>query len=341
MSGEPSASQPAEVSTPDTIQRLQSGVGPALAMLAGMQLEVFTQLADGPLPAAEIASRLGVAEDRLARLLYALVVAGLLAVRGGAFANTPEAATFLVRGRPRYIGGLHELLSQLWDADLRTARSIRSGEPAALHDFAAMDDGELAAMLRGMHANAIASGADLARRFDFTACASVVDIGGGSGGVIAALCDAHPSMRGVLFDLPRTAALAAPILRDTRGAGRVTIEAGDILAAPPAGTHDAAVMGRVVQTFSRDDAARAITNAAASVRPGGAVYILGGGILDDNRLGPFLAVYLNVTFVNLYRAGEAYTEAEHAAWLATAGCGEVQRITLPTGGGIIRATKLS
>src|SRR5271166_4578340 len=303
MSGEPSASQPAEVSTPDTIQRLQSGVGPALAMLAGMQLEVFTQLADGPLPAAEIASRLGVAEDRLARLLYALVVAGLLELRGGAFANTPEAATFLVKGRPRYIGGIHELLSQLWDADLRTATSIRSGEPAALHDFGAMGDG--------------------------------------SGGVIAALCDAHPTMRGVLFDLPRTAVLAAPILRETHGADRVTIEAGDILAAPPSGKHDAAVMGRVVQTFSRDDAARAITNAAASVRPGGAVYILGGGILDDNRLGPFLAVYLNVTFVNLYRAGEAYTEAEHAAWLATAGCGEVQRITLPTGGGIIRATKLS
>src|SRR5271165_5427342 len=104
MSGEPSASEEAAISSPDTIQRLQSGVGPALAMLAGMQLEVFTQVADGPLPAAEIASRLGVPEDRLARLLYALVVAGLLALRDGAFANTPETATFLVKDRPRYIG---------------------------------------------------------------------------------------------------------------------------------------------------------------------------------------------------------------------------------------------
>jgi O-methyltransferase domain/Dimerisation domain len=341
MAGEPSTSHDPGASTPDTIQRLQAGVGPALAMLAGMQLDVFTHLADGPLPTADLAARVGVADDRLARLLYALVLAGLLDLRYGAFANTPEAATFLVKGRPRYVGGTHELLSQLWDADLRTARSIRSGEPAALHDFFAMDDDELTAMLRGMHPNALASGADLARRFDFSACASVIDIGGGSGGVIAALCGAYSSMRGVLFDLPRTVALAAPILRATHAADRVTIETGDILAGPPVSMHDAAVMGRVVQVLSRTDAARAIANAAAALRAGGAVYILGGGILDDDRLGPALAVYLNVTFMNLYRAGEAYTLGEHAAWLADAGCGNVQRITLPTGGGIIRATKLN
>ncbi|HTB45003.1 MAG TPA: hypothetical protein VK741_15375 [Acetobacteraceae bacterium] len=42
----------------------------------------------------------------------------------------------------------------------------------------------------------------------------------------------------------------------------------------------------------------------------------------------------------MYPAGASYTEAEHAAWLVAAGCGEVELITLPTGGGIIGATKL-
>jgi hypothetical protein len=51
-------------------------------------------------------------------------------------------------------------------------------------------------------------------------------------------------------------------------------------------------------------------------------------------------VFWSVTFMNIYAGGASYTEAEHAAWLAEAGCGEVQRITLPAGGGIIRATKL-
>src|SRR5271167_521951 len=167
------------MASPETIERLQAGASEAFALLAGMQLEVFTHLADGPREAGELAAALGVAEERLSRLLYALTICGLLERHGGGFANGPEAATFLVKGLPRYIGGAHELLSQLWQADLRTAQSIRSGRPAALHDFAGASDEEMAAMLRGMHDYAVASGRDLLRRFDFSGCGSVVDVGGG------------------------------------------------------------------------------------------------------------------------------------------------------------------
>jgi len=325
---------------PDTVLRLQAGVAPALAMLAGMQLEVFTHLAAGPAGASELAARLGVAEDRLSRLLYALVTCGLLEMRDGGFANTPEAATFLVRGRPEYIGGTHQLLSQLWHADLQTAQSIRSGAPRALHDFVTSSDEEMTAMLRGMHQYAVAAGRDLVKRFDLSGCRSLIDIGGGSGGLAAAVCAAQPGLRATLFELERTATLARAVLADTPGGASVSIETGDILMAPPRGRHDVAVLRAVVQVMSPADGARAIANAAAAVRPGGTLYIIGAGILDDDRLNPPAAVLFNLTFMNLYRAGGSYTVSEYAAWLAAARCGEVQRITLPTGSGIIRATRL-
>jgi hypothetical protein len=327
--------------TPETVQRLQAGVAPALAMLAGMKLGVFTQLADGPLNAADIADRLGVAEERLSRLLYALVVSGLLELRDNRFANTPETATFLVEGRPGYIGATHELWSQLWHADLGTAESIRSGKPAALHDFTTIEDAEMSAMLRGMHPGTIAAGRDLMQRFDFSEYRSVIDIGGGTGGLAAVLCEAHPHLQATLFDLPSTTVLATPILRASPGGDRVIIEAGDILAAPPVGLHDAAIVRALIQVLGPDDALRTLVNTGAAVRPGGHVYLLGGGMLDDDRLGPRAAVFWSVTFMNIYAAGASYTEAEHAAWLAEAGCGDVERITLPSGGGIIRATKRS
>lgn len=327
--------------SPETITRLQGGVAPALAMLAGMQLEIFTQLADGPRPAGELAATLGVASDRLSRLLHALVVAGLVEKRANGFANAPEAAAFLVKGRAGYMGGVHELWSQLWHADLLTAQSIRDGKPAALHDFGAASDQEMTTMLRGMHGASAAAGRDLVRRFDLSGCGSVIDVGGGSGALAAALCDVHPALHGVLFELPRNAALAEPILRATPGGERVSIETGDIVAAPPkSGMHDAVVMRALIQVLSAGDAARAIAHAAAAARPGGTIYILGGGILDDDRLGPGPAVFWNVTFMNLYPAGASYTEAEHAGWLSAAGCGDVSRIVTPIGGGIIRATKL-
>lgn len=194
---------------PEAITRLQAGVAPAFAMLAGMQLEVFTHLAEGPRSAFNLADVLGVSIERLSRLLYALVVSGLLEAQEDRFANTPEAATFLIKGRTGYLGGVHELLSQLWHADLQTAQSIWTGKPAALHDFSAASDEEMAGMLRGMHAGAIGGRRELLRRYDFSQCRSVVDVGGGSGGLVAALCDAHPNLRGTLFELPRTAALGS------------------------------------------------------------------------------------------------------------------------------------
>jgi SAM-dependent methyltransferase len=335
MNDTPGDASPAQ----DTITRLQASVAPALAMLAGMQLEIFTHLAERPRSAADLAITLDVEADRLSRLLHALVVSGLLEKRQDGFANKNEAAAFLVKGRVGYLGGVHELLSQIWHADLLTAQSIRTGAPAALHDFNATSDQEMAAMLRGMHGGAAAAGRDFARRFDFSGCRSIIDIGGGSGGLLAALCEAHPGLHGTLFELPRTAPLAAAILRDSPGGERVSIEAGDILMTPPRQLHDAVVMRALLQVLSRTDAARAVANAAAVVRPGGSIYIAGGGILDDDRLGPAAAVFWSVTFMNLYPSGESYTETEHVEWLEAAGCGEVERITLPTGGGIIRATK--
>lgn len=105
---EPTKGKAAAPAKPDTIPRLRRAADQAHAMLAGVQLGVFTHLSEGPRTAAELADRLGGAEERLARLLYALVVTGLLEVQDGRFANAPEAAAFLVKGTPDYVGGFLE-----------------------------------------------------------------------------------------------------------------------------------------------------------------------------------------------------------------------------------------
>ena len=324
---------------PTTIFRHAHGVYPPLAMLAGMQLDVFTALAEGPARAEVVAGRLGLAPDRLARLLYALVVAGLLRENGATFANTEEADEFLVRGRPRYLGGLFETLGVFWRADFLTATSIRTGEPAAPHDFTTLPDEEARAFLRGLEASAAAAGRDLARRFDFSSYRNVIDIGGGAGGLLAALCEQYPRMHGTILELPRIAELVTPMLREAGRTQRIRIVPGDIIAAPPDDLYDAAVLRALIQLLSAEDAARAICHAAAALAPGGAIYIIGAGILDDSRLAPRSAVFRSLTFMNLFRGGASYTEAEHFAWLAAAGCINPERIHLPSGASIIRAIR--
>ena len=60
---------------PETINKLRAAADAAFAMLAGMQLDVFTPLKAGPMTAEQIASAIGVAPTRLRLLLYSLVVA--------------------------------------------------------------------------------------------------------------------------------------------------------------------------------------------------------------------------------------------------------------------------
>jgi SAM-dependent methyltransferase len=326
--------------TPSTIDRLESAVPAALAMAAGLELGVFTRLASGPLTAAALSVRIGCGEERLQRLLHALVVAGLLQKHGDTFANSAEADAFLVEGKPGYRGSQHKLTAHLWETDLKTAQSIRTGLPAAAHDFAKTSDDALLKLFAELHPGTIETAHDLLQAFDFSAARAVIDVGGGSGGLVATLCAAFPALRGTLLELPRIAGLVEPMLRATPGGDRVAIEHGDITTAPPRDAgYDAAILRAVVQVLGPEEAARAIRNAAACLKPGGELYIIGGGILDDDRLGPPAAVYLNLTFLNFYAEGRAHTESAHRAWLAAAGCGSVRRLLLPSGRGAIVATK--
>jgi len=216
---------------PDNIDRLESAVPAAMAMLAGLELGVFTQLRAGPLSAKALAAQIGCGEERLGRLLHALVVAGLLQKRGDGFGNSAEAEAFLVEGKPRYRGSQHKLTAHLWETDLKTAQSIRSGRPAASHDFSKASDGDLLNLFEELHPGTIETGQDLLQAFDFSAARAVIDIGGGSGGLVATLCAAFPAMRGTLLELPRCAGLVEPLLRATPGGARVAIETGGIAAA--------------------------------------------------------------------------------------------------------------
>jgi hypothetical protein len=104
------------VSRPNTINKLRFAADAAFAMLAGMQLDVFTPLRSGPMTAEEIANALCVSAERLRLLLYCLVAAGLLTEYESRFSNTPEANQFLVKGAPSYMGNVHANLAIRWAA---------------------------------------------------------------------------------------------------------------------------------------------------------------------------------------------------------------------------------
>lgn len=323
---------------PDTINAHLAHVYPALAMLAGMQLEVFTPLAAGPQTADALAASLAVSPARLQPLLYALVTAGLLSLEGECFANTPESMAFLVKGSPRYLGGTAEAYADLWSATLHTAASIRSGVPQARHDFARMSSEELRAFICGIDAGAGATARRLHKDYAFARRRRLLDAGGGAGGLALALCRLCPTLGATVAELPSVAAIARECVAEAGLGTRVDVIDADLVAAPPAGRYDVAVLRSVLQVLSPQEAQAVVLNVAATLDAGGELFVV-GRMLNDDRLSPPEAVAVNVMFLNVYDHGQAWTEREYRACFAAAGLVEVTRQPLAGGYSVMRGVK--
>jgi ubiquinone/menaquinone biosynthesis C-methylase UbiE len=317
---------------------LRSAVYGSFAMLAGMQLDLFTPLKDGPMSAGQLALALGVDRGKLGPLLYALVVAGLLTVEEDRFYNTEETAHFLVRGIPSYVGSKHQATFETWSAVLKTAESVRTGSAQAKIDFSALSPEEVKSKRGGRHIETMAAGRELVARYDFSSYRTLVDVGGGSGGVAIAVTEACPHIQATVADLPNVIPATRSFLEEAGATERVQAVAADAVEGSLTGSFDVAVLRNFIQVLSPGQARLALRNVSQAIKPGGAIYVL-GHIIDDSRISPRETVAFNLYFLNIYDGGQAYTEQEYRGWLAEAGFESIERDTLPHGTSIILARK--
>jgi len=323
---------------PETVEKLGRAVYPSFAMLAGMQLDVFTPLKDGPMSAEQIAEKIGVSPGKLRRVLYALVTAELLTVQGDLFSNTPEADHSLVRGTPAYIGGRHEAFSRQWSATLKTADTILAGSPQAKHDFSTMSPDEQESFFRGLHPANLAAGRNLVRTHNFSTYRNLLDVGGGSGGLTIAITEACPQLRATVVDLPNVTPITQRFVEEAGATNRVHVMTADVVSGPLVGTFDVAVLRTLIQVLSPEQALQAISNVSQVVEPSGDIYIL-GAILDDSRLSPPEIVAQDLLYLNNFDEGRAYTEQEYKDWLTEAGFDNFKRVVLPNASSVVTARK--
>jgi len=318
---------------------LINAFGPA-ALLAALQLELFDALGDRVMTGEELATAIGVQPRRLLPILNVLVLMGLLRREGGRYANGEEAAHYLVKGKPSYIGNIHELYADLYRAVLSTADSIRTDRPAAEHDFSQMSDEALAAFFRGLHGIGIVQGRELAKQHDFSRFTRLVDVGGGSGSMAIGACEACPGLRATVLELDRVVPIAQRFISEAGLTERITAASCDITAQPSGlRSCDVAVLRSFIQVLSPEEAARAIWNIGQSMRPGGEIYIL-GYILDDTRTSPWEAAAYDVAFLNIYQGGQSYPDGEYRRWLRDGGFDQIDRKLLANNMSLVTARKL-
>lgn len=115
---------------------------------------------------------------------------------------------------------------------------------------------------------------------DWDSVSTVVDVGGGKGGLLAEILRAHPMVAGTLIDLPATVARAAGVFEAAGVTDRVTAVGQSFFEPLPAGA-SLYVLSAILNDWPDPEAAAILFRCAAAARPAGRVVVLGGVSPDE------------------------------------------------------------
>ena len=263
-------------------------------MFVATSLGIFDELAAGPRTANQISSQMSLNPDAAARLLNACVSLGLLQKHDQTFSNTATAQKYLVSTSPDSLAGYivysEKSLYPLWghlDSAIHegTNRWEQTfGSRTALFDHFFRDEAAKRSFLTGMHGLGQLTSKAVVRAFDLARFQHLVDLGGATGHLAIAACEAYASLRATVLDLPAVSDLARECIANSVMADRVMFQSGDFFTndLPPA---DLYAIGRILHDWDLDQSVRLLTRIHQALPPGGAL-LIAETLLDDDHTGP-------------------------------------------------------
>jgi hypothetical protein len=102
-----------------------------------------------------------------------------------------------------------------------------------------------------------------------------VDVGGGTGALLAEILRAHPQLHGILVDVPRAVASSAEIFAAAGVADRATTSGQSFFDPLPAGA-DIYLLKNVLADWPDAEATELLRRCAEAARPNGKVVVLSG-----------------------------------------------------------------
>jgi predicted O-methyltransferase YrrM len=304
--------------TGEELLAMARGYQGGAVLMAAAELDVFEALAAGPLPAQEVATRLGTDQRATRILLDALAALGILTLEDGRYRVPAETRAAVTPGDPGSVLPMlqHQASCMRRWADL--ARVCTSGEAAARTPSVRGEDGERESFINAM---VVASRPQLQKLVpEITALEPrhLLDLGGGPGLWSIACLQALPELQVTYVDLPEVVPIAQGHVATAGLSHRVRFVPGSYLEGPlPAGA-DLAWISAIVHQHSREENRTLFARAREALVPGGRVLIR-DILMEDNRTAPVAGALFAVNMLVGTAGGNAFTFAELAEDLTAAG----------------------
>ena len=315
-------------------------------MFAAVSMGVFDALHEGPASAAELAARFSANADAMGRLLDGCAALGLLLKHDGVYRNDAVAETYLYTGSEHSMHGyvrysdaaLYPMWGHLEDAVREgTHRWTQSfGLEGPIFSGFFRTDEAMRDFLMGMHGFGMLTSARVVSAFDLSRFHRLADLGGATGHLAIAACERYAELRAVVFDLPRTTALAREQVAKSPAFERIEVVAGDFFEDElPAA--DLYYVGRILHDWSEEKIERLLGRIFERLPEGGGL-LIGEKLLEENGVGPLAANMQSINML-IVTEGRERSLGEYAALLRRAGFGEVQGYRTGTALDVVLATK--
>ncbi|HEX5297165.1 MAG TPA: methyltransferase [Streptosporangiaceae bacterium] len=246
-------------------------------------LRLAEHIASGHADIAGLAAAAGCDQDAMHAVLGHLVAKGVF--------TEPSPGTFAVNGPAARLAatpfvdlnGIGGRMAHTWGTLLDY---VRTGLPSYDKVFGRPFWEDLAAhpeiaaefdALMGPAGHGV-PGYDVELSGGWDAVRTVVDVGGGTGALLAALLRRHPAAKGILVDLPGTVARAGEIVSDV--ADRVTLAGQSFFDPLPAGA-DLYLLKSVLNDWPDEPTVAILRRCAEAAHAGTSIAILGGVAPDQ------------------------------------------------------------
>jgi len=306
--------------TPERIIETTFAFAQSCALLAAVELDLFTRIAQGMKTIAMLANHAGVSANALERLLGTVSAMGFLQRSGDDYALTPVSERFLVRSQPSYVGDIVLQIRQEWDAWIDLTECVRRGQPTRFINeeplggpFFAPLDASLFPLIYPLM-RVLCQRLEIGSRLHGI---RVLDLGAGAApSAIAALqldADAHA----VAIDFPEALALAQEYAQKHGVEGRMECWPANLemLELPPR-SFDLIFASLVFRILGLEQTQRLIQQCFQSLTPGGRLVVVETYNEQGAKLFPYI-VSLNM-LVNT-RQGDTFTSQQVREWLSSAG----------------------
>lgn len=317
---------------PTTLYRYRDALYAEDLLIVGLvHLDLFSVLAAGPMDAAGIRHRFGLAERPADVMLTLFQAMGLIELGPEGYGLTPVAREHLVAGSPWFLGPYYaSLKDRPVAADLltvlRTDRPANWGSQAGLVDWhRAMERPEFAAQFTAaMDCRGVFLAQALAKHLPLGRSDALLDIAGGSGIYACSFCAHFPRLRATVLEKPPVDQITRQAIA-ARGYGdRVGVVAGDMLEEPLPPGFDVHLYSNVLHDWDVPLVRRLLEKSFQALRPGG-VLVIHDAFLNRAKDGPLHVAEYSVMLMHATQ-GRCYGVGELEGWLRAVGFADCQDV---------------